>query len=81
MASSTKSPSAPEIAIRCGGECGRSAKIIDAAQIDRPLLRLVAGVLGGLDLYLGYGWEFDAASKKWFCLHCRRRRRLLKVLH
>jgi hypothetical protein len=81
MGSSMKSPSAPEITIRCGGECGRGATIVDASKIERPLLRLVAGLLSGADLYLGYGWEFDAASKKWFCVHCRRRRRLLKVLH
>jgi hypothetical protein len=81
MGSSTKSPFAPEISIRCGGECGRAATIVDASKIERPLLRLVAGLLSGADLYLGYGWEFDAASKQWFCVHCRRRRRLLKVVH
>lgn len=81
MASSTKSPSAPETSIRCAGECGRSARVLDAQQFDRPLVRLLAGFLAWVDLNAGYGWEFDSKARAWFCVHCRRRRRLLKVLH
>lgn len=82
MDSSTRSPSGPpETFVRCGGECGRSARVVDAKAFDRPLIRLLAGVLAWVDLNAGYGWEFDAGAKAWFCLHCRRRRRLLKVLH
>jgi hypothetical protein len=82
MASFTKSPSeVPETAVRCGGECGRVARVVDAKSFDRPLLRVLAGVLAWVDLNAGHGWEFDTKARAWFCLYCRRRRRLLKVLN
>lgn len=73
-------PPPRETIIRCAGQCGAKATVVEPPT-DRPLLRAIAGVVQGLELMLGRDWEFDAASKSWFCVHCRVRRRLLKVLH
>lgn len=80
MASSTKSPSEVETVVVCGGKCGRSTTIVDPKKVERPIARLAVGIVVWLDLVY-QGFEFDVDAKAWFCVHCRRRRRLVKLLH
>lgn len=69
----------PEVVVSCAGKCGATAKVVEPSKA-RPLLRAVAALVQGLDLMISRNWEFDAASRTWWCRGCRVRRRMLKPI-
>lgn len=68
-----------ERVISCAGKCGQQATIVEPPQ-SRPLLRALAGIVQSIDLAVSHGWEFDGATKTWWCKGCRVRRRLVKAV-
>ncbi len=62
--------------IKCAGQCEQSFTV-DEPPPSRPLARASVALVTMLDLTLNKNWEFDGA--RWWCKHCRVRKRLLRL--
>lgn len=62
--------------ITCAGQCTQSFTV-DEPPPTRPLTRAIVALASAFDLFQR-NWEFD--GRRWWCKHCRVRKRLLKAV-
>lgn len=63
--------------VACAGQCEQTFTVAEPPT-SRPLTRSVVAFVAALDLIINKNWEFDGT--RWWCKHCRVRKRLLKSI-